>query len=331
MQGLKRTAYLLVTVIGGGIVLFFFFRYLFGLLLPFLIAWTVAFATAIPAARLHELTRLPLRILRTVISVLIVLALLSLVGGLIYLLGYELSLLFGSLGEGNVIAKIIDLFGVGFIGEALDAFGESVGEVFKELFISLAATLGSSLSGAVKAVPTILFFVLITVIATIYFALDLDGINRAIGKLLPRRLFDVAVRFKRELFTVGRGYIKSYLLLMLITFSVMLVGLLVLGQRYALLLAFVIAFLDLLPVIGVGTILIPWGIFEIVLGNVPIGIGLIVLFALHELLRQLVEPKIVSLTSGFAKAGVIKRVYSKPVKFNNYDYDLTSNIFKKTK
>ncbi|MBR4446838.1 HVO_0476 family zinc finger protein [Methanobrevibacter sp.] len=37
------------------------------------------------------------------------------------------------------------------------------------------------------------------------------------------------------------------------------------------------------------------------------------------------------LTSGFAKAGVIKRVYSKPVKFNNYDYDLTSNIFKKTK
>ena len=37
------------------------------------------------------------------------------------------------------------------------------------------------------------------------------------------------------------------------------------------------------------------------------------------------------LTSGFAKAGVIKRVYSKPVRFNNYDYDLTKNIFKKTK
>ncbi|MBQ8018603.1 MAG: hypothetical protein IJ258_10960 [Methanobrevibacter sp.] len=36
------------------------------------------------------------------------------------------------------------------------------------------------------------------------------------------------------------------------------------------------------------------------------------------------------LTSGFAKANVIKRVYSKPVKFNNYDYDLTKNIFKKT-
>lgn len=36
------------------------------------------------------------------------------------------------------------------------------------------------------------------------------------------------------------------------------------------------------------------------------------------------------LTSGFARAGVIKRVYSKPVKFNNYDYDLTKDIFKKT-
>lgn len=35
------------------------------------------------------------------------------------------------------------------------------------------------------------------------------------------------------------------------------------------------------------------------------------------------------LTSGFAKAGVIKRVYSKPVKFNNHDYDLTKYIYKK--
>ena len=36
------------------------------------------------------------------------------------------------------------------------------------------------------------------------------------------------------------------------------------------------------------------------------------------------------LTSGFAKAGVIRRVYSKPVRFNNFDYDLTKNIIKKS-
>ena len=294
MQSIRRAAYLAVTVIGGGIILFFFFKYLFGLILPFLIAWAVAFLTATPAAWLHEKCRLPLSLLRTVVSVVIVLGLLFAFGAIIYLLGYELVLLLGSLGEGDTVGSILDLFGTGAIGDALAALGDTVGDVFRDLFVSLATAIGGKLSGIVTAVPAILFFVLITVIATIYFSLDLDRVNRAVARILPRKIYDVAVRFKREVFTVAGGYIRSYLCLMLITFVIILAGLVILRRPYALLLAVVIAILDLLPVIGVGTILIPWGAFEIFIGDRAVGIGLLVLFALHELIRQLVEPRLVS-------------------------------------
>lgn len=294
MQSIRRAAYIAVTVIGGGIILFFFFKHLFGLLLPFLIAWAVAFLTASPAAWLHEKTHLPLSLLRVLVSILIVLGLLVALGAVIYLLGYELVLLLGSLGEGDIVGSILDMFGTGVIGDALASLGDTVGEVFRDLFVSLATAIGGKLSGVVTAVPSILFFVLITLIATIYFSLDLDRVNRAVARILPRPIYDVAVRFKRELFSVAAGYLRSYLCLMLITFVIILAGLMILRRPYALLLAVVIAILDLLPVIGVGTILIPWGAFEIFLGDRAVGIGLIVLFALHELIRQLVEPRLVS-------------------------------------
>lgn len=294
MQSIRRAAYVTVTVIGGGIILFFFFKHLFGLVLPFLIAWAVAFLTASPAAWLHEKTRLPIALLRTVVSVLLVLGLLFAFGAVIYLLGYELVLLLGSLGEGDIVGSILDLFGTGVIGDALAALGDTVGDVFRDLFVSLATAIGGRLSGVVTAVPLILLFVLVTVIATVYFSIDLDRVNRSVARILPRPVYDVAVRFKRELFTAAGGYVRSYLCLMLITFVIILVGLLILRRPYALLLAVVIAILDLLPVIGVGTILIPWGAFEIFLGDSAVGIGLLILFALHELIRQLVEPRLVS-------------------------------------
>ncbi|MBO5879672.1 MAG: AI-2E family transporter, partial [Clostridia bacterium] len=60
----------------------------------------------------------------------------------------------------------------------------------------------------------------------------------------------------------------------------------------------VVAVLDLLPLIGVGTVLVPWSIFEFVLGNTGRGIGLIVLLVAHELIRQFAEPRIIGKNLG---------------------------------
>jgi sporulation integral membrane protein YtvI len=147
-------------------------------------------------------------------------------------------------------------------------------------------------------VPRALFFLLVTLISLIYFALDLEKISTKLTKFLPQKLSSGLSRLRTEFFAVAGKYAKSYILLLLITFSIMLTGFFLLGVSNALLIATVVAILDLLPVIGVGTVLVPWSVYELVLGDTGVGIGLLVLFAVHTFIRQFAEPKIVGKNLG---------------------------------
>ena len=146
--------------------------------------------------------------------------------------------------------------------------------------------------------PKVLFFVLISVIASVYFALGLEEINASVKRLLPRSVFDIAVKLKDGFFGAFLKYLRSYLLLLVITFLEMLLGLFLIRAPYPLIMGIVIALLDLLPVIGVGAVLIPWGIWSFVIGRTPFGIGLLVIFIAHTVFRQIIEPKIVGKNLG---------------------------------
>ena len=91
---------------------------------------------------------------------------------------------------------------------------------------------------------------------------------------------------------------RSYLVIMLVVFALLFVGFLILGIKYAILLAVIFALLDMLPLIGIGIFMIPWGIFELIFGSSGLGVGLLVLFAVCELIRNLIEPKIVGKNLG---------------------------------
>ena len=106
------------------------------------------------------------------------------------------------------------------------------------------------------------------------------------------------VRWKDGFFSVFLKYMRSYLLLLVITFAEMAVGLFLIRAPYPLVMALIIAALDLLPVIGVGVVLIPWGVWSFAVGKTPFGIGLLVLFAFHTVFRQIIEPKIVGKNLG---------------------------------
>ena len=154
-------------------------------------------------------------------------------------------------------------------------------------------SLGNFLTATVGKLPGAVISVLITVIASVYFALDLERINSFFRKILPKKLCSVLVKLKNGVSCVGIRYIRAYLLLMLITFFIMLLGLYLLGVSYPILPAFIISLLDMLPIIGVGTVLIPWSVLSFVSGDVSLGIGLLVLYAVCEIIRNIAEPKIV--------------------------------------
>ncbi len=299
MEKLQKFSYLVISIIGGGVILFLFFRHLFLLIAPFLIAWCIALLTRTPASRLCRRIKIPERIMRVVLSALIAIAFLGLVSLGVWMLIKELWHLLSSLGEGGTLRDIIDkVMSGGIFGGVFDSLGDTVGDAFYNFLISIAGSLGTTVTGWISAIPRVLLFIIVTVIATIYFSLDLERVNSAVFRLLPRAIYNWLATFKRGFFSIGLKYIRSYLTLMLITFAVILFGLVLLGRPYSLLVAFIIAFLDLLPVIGVSTVLVPWSIYEIVFGDMGVGVGLILLLIVHEIVRQIAEPKIIGESLG---------------------------------
>ena len=82
----------------------------------------------------------------------------------------------------------------------------------------------------------------------------------------------------------------------MITFIETLIGFLILGIDYALILSFLAAFMDVLPIIGVSVVYIPLAIYHFLIGNTFIGIGILVLLVLVTVVRQILEPKLISTT-----------------------------------
>ena len=85
---------------------------------------------------------------------------------------------------------------------------------------------------------------------------------------------------------------------MLITFIELFIGLTLFRVSNSGMWAFLIAFLDILPVLGVGTVLIPWGISSLITGNIVFGIELLVLYFVISFIRNIIEPRMVGFNLG---------------------------------
>lgn len=150
---------------------------------------------------------------------------------------------------------------------------------------------------AAGRLPTAFLFITVTLLAGYYFTAD-DGsmgvaLRRAGDRLLPPSLRAALPPLGRRLGRLAGAFGRSYLLLGLLTFLLSFIGLAVLGVPYAFLLACVIALVDLLPLLGTGIVLIPWGGVCLLTGRVRLGVGLLVLYGVTTLARQVAEPRLV--------------------------------------
>jgi len=293
---LSKISICLLGILAAGILANFLLGRLLPVLLPFLIAWAVAFAVRGPARRLSERTRIPEGALRVLMALFFTLFVFAVTGLLLWQLMAALWRFLSDFGEGNALYELLmrlvnpelPLFGGAIPPELSERISAAVGDFISGALSSLA----SSLTGWVGKLPEALFFLLVTVIALIYFSLDLERINRALRSLLPERTGNALSGIRKRFFEVGGKYLKSYALILLITFVILLVGFLLLGVKNPFLVAAIVSVLDLLPVIGVGTVIVPWSVLAFISGNRVLGVGLIVLFAVNTVTRQFSEPRI---------------------------------------
>lgn len=295
-DGLRRTAYITVITLGALLGIYLVFKYAFAALLPFIIAAVIAFCVERPARSISSRTGISKRILRLVLTLGATLAVFLAISLLVWGIALRLIDILQNGGVdriGQMISRITD--GVGGI---LGMIGAGVGDAVLALLSSLAESLGGLVSSFVGGIPRVLLFLLVSVICSVYLALDLDRIIAFFNGFLPPRATRFLAKIKSSFLSTLVKYVRSYFCLLLLTFGVMLVGLLMLGRSEALVLSAVIAVLDVLPVIGVGAVLLPWALYSFITGGVGLGIGLVVLYVVHTVIRQLAEPKILGKSLG---------------------------------
>ena len=173
----------------------------------------------------------------------------------------------------------------------------------------LLTKLGGAVSSLAGGLPRVLLFILVTVAATFYFSLDLEKINKFFLDIMPKSLHGWLFKNKRNITGSFLKYLRAYLFLMLITAAEMLVGFLIIGIDYAVLLALTVALLDALPLIGVGAVLVPMAIYNFLVGKSGIALGILILFLIHTVLRQVAEPRIIGKNLGIHPIVSLTLVY----------------------
>lgn len=156
----------------------------------------------------------------------------------------------------------------------------------------------TSIGDVAKSIPNIIVNVIIGLLATYFFITDRDKLGDIIMHHIPNDFKEQMSTLYRQSLGVVGAYFKAQLKIMVVIYVIVTIGLMILKIDYAWLIGFGIAFLDMLPVFGTGTVLCPWAAVKLFSGHFQIAIGMLILYAVTLAVHQLVQPKLVGESVG---------------------------------
>lgn len=305
--------------------------------MPFIVGWIISLIAS-PVVRFFEEK---LKVKRKAVSALVIVAVLAVVILLVY----------------AVVTKLIEE-GVNFINE-LPQMRDSIVAEFSQVGASLqgiydrmpadvqqtwdhvVSEMGTYFSNAMsnvslpsfeavgnvaKAIPDIFLGVVICLLSSYFFVADKTYMSDVMKKYVPDSIRYRLDLIRRSFSKAIGGYFKAQLKIEFWVYILLVIGLMILDVRYAFVVALGIAFLDFLPVFGTGTVMLPWAVIELLNKNYKMMFGLLVIWLVGQLVRQIIQPKIVGdsigmdaiptlflLYIGYKVAGVVGMILAVPI------------------
>ncbi|WP_025693339.1 sporulation integral membrane protein YtvI [Paenibacillus zanthoxyli] len=150
----------------------------------------------------------------------------------------------------------------------------------------------------IASLPSLGTVLIVVVLAAFFLATGWERRSRMLSDWLPDGFRSAAAKIFSDLRRAFFGYLLAQLVLISITASIVIVGLILLGVKSAFVLGLIIGLVDLMPYLGVGIVMIPWALYSYMTGDMPLGIGLSVLYGITLITRQVLEPKLVASSTG---------------------------------
>ncbi|MGN0386774.1 MAG: sporulation integral membrane protein YtvI [Lachnospiraceae bacterium] len=305
--------------------------------LPFIAAWLIA-CIAAPLVRFLEQK---LKIKRKAGSAVVIVLVIGTVALLLYLLGAtlvreafrfsnEIPELWKS-AEREIanatghLSKFYDRLSPE-IQDKIDMIGENVGEWSGDVLAELASPTITAVGNVAKQIPTVIIGIVICLLSSYFFVAEKNDLRRFLTEHMPKSLLLRYRIIKNSLGKAVGGYMKAQLVIEFWVYLILVTGFFILQVNYPFWIAFGIAILDILPFFGTGTAMVPWAVIKLLNGEYPFAIGITVLWAFSQLVRQIIQPKILGdsvgmppiptlflLYIGYMEAGVIGMIIAVPV------------------
>ncbi len=312
----KRKIYLKVlvnTLIAIAVLLFvvFLLPRLLHFFLPFVIGWIIAMI-ANPLVRFLEKK---VRIVRKHSSALIIIGVLAAVVGIIYLAGSliikevvqfsaDLPNLYKQINEGfTLFTSRLSKAGELLPGDSRVVFNKlsaTIAKIAAEFVAGMNVPTISQAGDVAKNILDGLFVAIVTILSAYFFIADRDHLVSLLRKGTPYAILEkfdmVTDNFKRAF----GGYFRAQFKIMIVIWFILFIGFTVLKVNYAFLFALVVAFIDLLPFFGTGIVMMPWAVYEFVVGEMGTAIILVVIYLICQVVKQVLQPKMVGDSIGIS-------------------------------
>ncbi len=333
MADTEKKRKLIINVIFYAMLLvlaFLFYKYAFGVCFPIVFAFVVAVFLQRPKNFIIKKT--PIK--KGFASTLCVFGLMLVTAAIVVLIGVRaaeeikgfidyVTVQFSNL---DTIVNTIETFILSVVGKLPEFISETATESITALFTQLREFIAGTntelpeqlgglssmfdlswittpITGVISTasrIPSIIISVVVTIVLACFMTADYDLIVRFVYCQFPKEKRKDLTRAKTLLKMNLGKMAKAYALIMLVTFTEVFIGLTILkmiglfSSNYIAVIAVVTAIVDVIPVLGTGTIVLPWAAYSFIVGNYGMGIGLLVLYATVTVIRQIVEPKLVA-------------------------------------
>lgn len=305
--------------------------------MPFLIGWIIAMIAS-PMVRFFEEK---LKVRRKMSSAVVIVVVIGCVVLVAYLAGAKLLR--------ELIAFMQDLPQMWEAMESdLNEVAAKLSNIYDKLPVDMQNTLNSitaqasSFAGSIvskissptiealgnfaKQLPTVIICIIMCLLSSYFFVAEKESFTETVGRYIPEALLYRLKLVKRSLLKAVGGYFKAQIKIEVWIYLLLVIGFFILGVDYALLIALGVALLDFLPFFGTGTVMLPWAIIKFLSADYTMTIGLLLIWGISQLVRQVIQPKIVGdsigvapiptlflLYIGYMAAGVVGMIVAVPI------------------
>lgn len=291
-----------------GVLLYIGFKYVLKWIIPLIIAYLISCIIIRPVNALHQRFKIP----RQVSSILFTLLTVTLLGVLIYALVSfvvtQLTQLYNALpGLISILAKELDNIQLVFdeLVLRMPSFFQgspqmSLDSILANITLPSINVGGifSSAAGVATSLPGMIITTVFIFVATYFLTSEREAIMGFVRRQIGDSFYDIVAELKNYFTNSVFKWIKAQIILICITSVVLLIWFSILRQPYAVILAILIAIIDALPILGVGTVMIPWALIDLLTGNFRMAIFHILVYVSVLVVRNSIEPKIVGAQLG---------------------------------